>query len=70
MATNNPIRSEDDYETALSRLGEIFQAEAGTPEGDERDILADLVEHYEDRHYPIPPPDTIAAIEFRRDQEG
>ncbi len=70
MVTISPIRSEGDYEAALDRLGEIFHAEDGTPEGDERDILADLVEHYEDRYHPIAPPDPVAAIEFRMDQAG
>ena len=70
MVTISPIRNEDDYEAALARLWEIFQAEAGTPEGDERDVLADMVERYEDTHYPIPPPDPVAAIEFRMDQAG
>jgi HTH-type transcriptional regulator/antitoxin HigA len=70
VVTIGPIRNEHDYEAALTRLWEIFQAEDGTPEGDERDILADLVERYEDTHYPIPPPDPVATIEFRMDQAG
>ena len=70
MVTVSPIRNEEDYETALSRLAEIFQAEIGTPEGDERDILSDLVELYESRHHPIGPPDPVSAIEFRMDQGG
>ena len=70
MVTINPIRTEDDYEAALARLWEIFEAEDGTAEGDERDILSDLVKHYEDRRHPIAPPDPIAAIEFRMDQAG
>ena len=68
MVTINPIRNEEDYEAALTRLAEVFQAEPDTPKGDERDILSDLVEHYEDRRHPIAPPDPIAAIEFRMDQ--
>ena len=70
MVTVSPIRNEEDYETALSRLTEIFQAERGTPEGDERDILSDLVELYESRHHHIGPPDPVSAIEFRMDQAG
>ena len=70
MMTIGPIRTEDDYEAALARLWEIFQAEDGTLEGDERDNLSDLIERYEDIHHPIPPPDPIAAIEFRIDQAG
>ena len=56
MVKVNPIRSEEDYDAALTRLSEIFQAEIGTPEGDERDILVDLIECYEEKHYPIGPP--------------
>ena len=70
MVTISPIRNEEDYESALSRLAEIFQAEGDTPEGDERDVLSDLVELYEDRHHAIGPPDPISAIEFRMDQQG
>ena len=68
MVNISPIRTEEDHEAALSRLAEIFQAEIGTPEGDERDILADLVELYEDKHYPIGLPDPISAIKFRMEQ--
>ena len=68
MVNISPIRTEEDHEVALSRLAEIFQAEIGTPEGDERDILADLVELYEDKHYPIGLPDPISAIKFRMEQ--
>lgn len=70
MVKISPIRDEEDYEAALSRLTEVFQVEPCTPDGDERDILSDLVEHYEDRRHPIAPPDPIAAIEFRTDQAG
>ena len=53
MATESPIRTEEEYEAALARIAEIFHAEIGTPEGDELDALVDLVELYEDKHYPI-----------------
>ncbi|MDE0313224.1 MAG: putative DNA binding domain-containing protein [Caldilineaceae bacterium] len=62
------IRSEEEYEAALARIDEIFHAEMGTAEGEELDELADLVESYEDKHYPIGLPDPISAIEFRMDQ--
>ena len=71
MVNVNPIRSEEDYDAALSRLSEIFQAEIGTLEGAERDILVDLVECYEDKHHPIGlPADPVASIEFEMDQRG
>ena len=56
MVAVNPIRTEEDYEAALARVDDIFQAKPGTLEGDELDILADLIEAYEDKHYPVGPP--------------
>ena len=58
MTTLRPIRTEEDYEAALARIAEILHAEIGTPEGDERDVLVDLLESYEDMHYPITLPST------------
>ena len=70
MAKVTQILSEEDYDHALTRMNEIFQAEIGTPEGDERDALFDLIEEYENEHYPIDPPSVIGAIEFYMDQHG
>jgi HTH-type transcriptional regulator/antitoxin HigA len=65
-----PIRTEEEYRSALARLGEVWDAEPGTPESDELDVLSVLVEAYEDEHYPMDPPDPIEAIKFRMDQMG
>ena len=64
------IKSEADYQQALARIDRLMEAESGTPEGDELEVLAALVEMYESRHYPIDPPDPIEAIKFRMDQAG
>ncbi len=68
MTRIRPVRTEEDYEAALVRIDELMDAEANTPEDDELDVLVGLVERYEETHHPIPPPDPIAAIEFRMDQ--
>jgi len=47
------IRTEDDYQQALQRLEVIFDADKGTPEGDELEALGILIEQYENEHYPI-----------------
>ncbi len=52
-----PIKTEADYESALAAIEQLCNAEAGTPEGDKLDILATLVEHYEEMHDSIPLPD-------------
>ncbi len=53
MADIEPVRSERDHEAALGRISELMDAEPGSPEGDELDILVDLVELYESRHVPM-----------------
>ena len=65
-----PIKSEKDYENALERLEQIFDAKQGTKEGDELEILSILIEKYEDEMYPIGLPDPIEAIKFRMEQLG
>lgn len=56
------IKSEKEYEQAFDRLEEIFDAPIGTPEGDESELLALLIEKYEEDNHPIPDPDPIEAI--------
>ena len=68
--TIKPIRNEKDLRAAFKRLDVIFQAVAGTPEADEMEVLAALIEAYENKHYPISPPDPVDAIKFRMEQQG
>jgi HTH-type transcriptional regulator/antitoxin HigA len=65
-----PIRTQADYETAMTQIEHLWGAKSGTPEGDRLDVLATLVEAYEAKHYPIDPPDPIDAIRFRMEQQG
>lgn len=65
-----PVRTEQDYEAALEEIGRLMSARSGTPEGDELDVLATLVEAYEAKHYPIETPDPIALVEFAMEQRG
>lgn len=65
-----PIRNETDYENALERLELIFEAQKGTEQGDELEILSILIDQYEKEHFPIGMPDPIEAIKFRMEQMG
>lgn len=65
-----PIRSEADYDEALAEVERLWGSKLGTPEGDRLDILATLIEAYEDKHYPMDPPDPIEAIKYRMEQQG
>lgn len=51
--TIKPIRNDADNEAALARIKVLWEAEPGTPEGDELEVLGALVEDYERRRYPI-----------------
>ena len=65
-----PIRNEIDYQNALARLELIFDAKRDTVEGDELEILAMVIDNYENEKFPIEMPDPIAAIKFRMEQMG
>lgn len=65
-----PIRNEKDYQNALNRLEDIFDAKKGTEQGDELEILSILIDRYENEEFPIGMPDPIEAIKFRMEQMG
>ena len=70
MATITPVRTAADHQAALARIDELMDAAAGSPEGDELDVLVDLVALYESRRHPVGYPSPVEAIEFRMDQQG
>ena len=65
-----PIKNEQDYANALSRIESLMSAKPNTPEMDELEVLTTLVEAYEEKFYNIDAPDPIEAIKFRMEQEG
>jgi HTH-type transcriptional regulator / antitoxin HigA len=68
--TTRPIRTEEDYEAACRRIDEIFQADPDSPEGEELEILATLVDAYEEEHFPIGEPHPIEVIEIQMHNLG
>ncbi len=65
-----PIRTERDYSRALKRIEELWYAKAKSPDADELEVLVTLIQAYDEKHYPIPPPTLEQAIEFYMDQHG
>ena len=63
-----PIKTKNDYRTALKRMELLFDAPVNTPESDEADILGLLIDEYEKKHYPIEAPDPIEAIKIRMEE--
>ena len=70
MANIKPIHTNADYEASLTRINELMDSNAGSPEGDELDVLVTLVESYESNQVSVPLPDPVEAIKFRMDQAG
>ena len=68
--TIKPIRNDDDLTLAFIALERVFQAQNGTPEADERDILLALIENYESQYYPLVHTDPVSAILFHMEQKG
>jgi HTH-type transcriptional regulator/antitoxin HigA len=64
------IKTEAEHTAVLARIEAIFDAQPGTPEGDELELLAMLVDQYEKVAFPINLPDPLAAIQFRMEQQG
>jgi len=64
------IKTEKEYQAALSRLEEIFDSKKDSKNADELELLSLLIEKYEDEVSPIDLADPIEAIKFRMDQLG
>ena len=57
-----PIRNDDDHAAALREIERLWGAAAGTDDGDKLDVLATLVEKYEDGRFPVA--DVLDPIDF------
>lgn len=67
-----PIRNEEDYAWALGEIERYFedQPEPGSAEADRFDVLADLIEAYENRIFPVGPSDPIDVLRFCMEENG
>jgi HTH-type transcriptional regulator/antitoxin HigA len=67
-----PINRESDYDWALKEIEPYFEKvpRRGSPEADRFDVLSTLIEAYEEKNWPIAPPDPLDAIRFRMEQAG
>lgn len=66
-----PIRTEQDYEAAVAEIGRLWGAAVGSEDGDKLDILATLVDRYEDGRWPIESDmDPIELLHFAVNEMG
>jgi HTH-type transcriptional regulator/antitoxin HigA len=64
------IKTQAEYEAALARVADLMDAQPGSPDEQDLELFALLVEQYEQAHFPIARPDPVEAILFRMEQEG
>ncbi len=64
------IKTKKQYNLALQRMEEIFDSKPNSKEGKEAELLALLIEEYEDKNYKIDSPDPIQAILIRMEEMG
>jgi HTH-type transcriptional regulator/antitoxin HigA len=67
-----PIRNEAEYDAALQEIERYFEHEPefGAAEADRFDLLALVIEDYENKHWPIETPDPVEAIKLKMEQKG
>lgn len=72
MKNIRAIHNEGDYNWALAEIEPYFlkEPEPGTPAAERFDVLADLIEAYEAKHWPIEPADPIEAIRYKMEVSG
>lgn len=58
----SPIRSQADYNAALERIEGLMDADPGTVESDELEVLSMMVDAFEEAHFPIDDPDPIEFL--------
>ena len=57
-----PITDTESHRRALRRIEKLWDSQPGSAGESELDALATLVDAYERKHFPIAPPDPVAAI--------
>lgn len=64
------IKNERQYNAALQRADEIFNARINTPDGDELALLLLVIKDSENKKHPVPAPDPIAVLKLKMQEEG
>jgi HTH-type transcriptional regulator / antitoxin HigA len=66
------IQTEQQHRSYLKQVHDLILKAplTGTPESDKLEVLTVLIENYENKKYPVEPPDPVDAILFRMQEKG
>ena len=70
MCNIKPVRTEEEFEAALVRVESLMDADPGTPEYEELDLLVDLVMLYEYRNELWSVPEGRKLVKFWIEEKG
>lgn len=68
----HPIRNKSDHEKSVARITALMASDPrpGTPESDELEVLAQIIEYYEKKHFDLGQPEPEDLIAFAMEQRG
>jgi HTH-type transcriptional regulator / antitoxin HigA len=64
------LKNEKEHKLALKRVEALWNAPAGSPQAEQLELWASLIESYEEKHHRISAPDPVEAVKFRMEQMG
>jgi HTH-type transcriptional regulator/antitoxin HigA len=65
-----PIRTDEDHKAALVEIDRLWGASVGSPEGDRLDVLATLVERYEETRWVARSASPLSVLRFMMEQNN
>jgi HTH-type transcriptional regulator/antitoxin HigA len=65
-----PLVTPDDHAAALREIERLWGAAVGTDDGNKLDLLAMLVEYYEEQHFPPGEADPVETIRIHMEMTG
>lgn len=66
----SPIVTDEDHQAALLEIERLWGADPQTPEGRKLDVLATLVDAYENRRFPVPAGNPIETLKLHMEMTG
>ena len=66
--TVKPIKTEEEYNEAITKIDQLFVSPKGSIEAKELNLLVLSVNKYEAENYPIDEPDPIEYIKIRMEE--